>query len=311
MNLSAFSILFLLPIVFLFTNLREIPAAVDTESIVRSVRAGKCSEAADSVRAAIGRADFPTAESVYFRGLASKCAGDLDSAESDFYRAAEIDPTFYHAYYSLGLVDFERGDYLDAIHKFNTAARTNPGHVLAYFYRGMARYELGDYKDAFMDFNGVIELFDFMDRDDLKIKFGQFEYFETTLKTREDAKSPNLVRAQALKMRGTASLEMGDVYPALRDLNAALAVLREDPEINFRLGKAFRLINDGASAAEYVTGAIRIDSSNSEYYLERGRAFLIMGKKERACEDLEKAKNLGSVDAIEFIRKNCEPQSAD
>ncbi len=312
MKFSSFSHLFFALFAFFFAiNCGKVTAAQSADEMVESLKSGNCSEVADSVRAAIERADSLTAESVYFRGLASKCAGDLDSAESDFYRAAELDPMFYHAYYSLGLVDFENGDYLDAIHKFNTAARIKPDHALAYFYRGMARYKLGDYRDAFMDFNGVIELYAFMDRDGLKSKFGRFEYYETVPKNKADGKKPNLERAEAIKMRGTASLAMGDVHPALSDLSAALAVLREDPELNFRLGKAFRLIEDGTSAAEFISRAIRIDSTNSSFYLERGRAYLLLSDIKKACADFEEAKNLGSETAVEFIRKNCETQLAD
>jgi tetratricopeptide (TPR) repeat protein len=78
--------------------------------------------------------------------------GDSTSAASLYSRAIELNPHFYQAYFSRGLVHFEAGDAGAALADFEQTVRMAPNFAQALLQRGLTREQLGNRTGAREDF---------------------------------------------------------------------------------------------------------------------------------------------------------------
>jgi tetratricopeptide (TPR) repeat protein len=98
------------------------------------------------------RPDDATAVGCWHLGNEKAQKGDSTSAESLYSRAIELNPHFYQAYFSLGLVHFKAGDAGAALADFEQTVRMAPDFAQAFLQRGLAREQLGNPTEAREDF---------------------------------------------------------------------------------------------------------------------------------------------------------------
>jgi lipoprotein NlpI len=63
--------------------------------------------------------------------------------------------------------------------------------------------------------------------------------------------------------------------------------------------------HDINGALDDFNKSIELQSDYADAYLNRGLIKLVLGKNESACNDLNKASTLGSIKAVEVIKKYC------
>jgi TonB family protein len=84
--------------------------------------------------------------------------GDLDSALTDYNRAAELNPKEVSIYLNRGLVLFNKKNYEQAIADYDKAIELNPKDSTAFFNRGNSFEKMGDVPKALADYQKAIEL---------------------------------------------------------------------------------------------------------------------------------------------------------
>ena len=63
-------------------------------------------------------------------------------ANTDFYKARELNPEYAKAYYNSGNAKVKLQDYTGAIEDYTKAIALNPEYAYAYYNRGLAKYDL-------------------------------------------------------------------------------------------------------------------------------------------------------------------------
>ena len=116
--------------------------------------------------------------------------------------------------------------------------------------------------------------------------------------------------AEAYNNRAYAKVLSGDYIGTVIDCHNALRVMAKSPSpITYNnLGRAFRELNQLDSAFKYFDKAISINPNFAEGYFERGMAKHQQLNLDGACEDWNKARNLGYSDSTNMIGNNCTPK---
>lgn len=133
-----------------------------------------------------------------------------------------------------------------------------PENIIYLFGRGYARLTSGKYRQASEDFTRAIEMVP-----------GNADFF---------------------KYSGSCKLFLEDGEGAQSDLNIALGVNPEDPEIYYYLGVLMNdVLDDPSRAAEYLNNAVELDAQNAGYYYERARSYYKMLNYQAAGDDINRA----------------------
>jgi tetratricopeptide (TPR) repeat protein len=174
-------------------------------------------------------------------------------------------------YFDRGNRKIELKDYQGAINDFNKAINLNPHFTKAYFNRGKVKDYLGDHLGAIEDFNKVIEfnlkLEDaFNNRRVEKVERG---YYESVIKDFTQAIKLNPKNEKAYYNRGTTKDKLGDYEGAIKDYNTA----------------------------------IELDPNYTDAYYNRGITKYLLNDIKGAHLDWIKAKELGSTDAVNNIKR--------
>ena len=193
------------------------------------------------------------------RGFAYGESGDLEAAETDFARAAEIDPNAYGLYLNRGVVRLRHGKLHQAIADFNTALTLNPHAEQAYIDLAEAYRVQQEYAQSLTVLGKVIETTD----------------------------SP-----AAYRMRGLVHLEQRDDTAAAADFDAAISkakpgshlkdeVLAERGRIAHRQGKL-------PEALSFYERALRERPDLYDALRLRALVLLDLNREKEALEDLNR-----------------------
>ena len=213
--------------------------------------------------------------------------GDVYGALFDYSKAIEIDPEDYNAINNRGLIKNELKDYEGAIADFIKVIEMNPKDDFAYNNRGNSKFYLKDYEGAIADYTKAIEI--------------------------------NPKYLNAYNNRGNSKYYLKDYEGAIADYTKAIEI---NPKylnaINNRGNSKLELKNYEGAIADY-TNAIEINPENSTAYAYRGMAkemfekrnffrhliFIFNGDLKGACDDWEKASELGYEEATNWVKDRC------
>ena len=109
-----------------------------------------------------------------------------------------------------------------------------------------------------------------------------------------------------VKDQVSTSYDYGD---AVRDMEAAAAILTDSPYIYFNLGNLYCLSKEHIKSIENYTKAIEIYPYMGDAYFNRGLLLIYLKDKDKGCVDLSRAGELGVQDAYGVIKKYCEKQN--
>lgn len=97
-----------------------------------------------------------------------------------------------------------------------------------------------------------------------------------------------------------------DYTPVIKDLNEALKINPDVPEIWFNKGNAHLRMKDYTQAVQDYTNAINRDKDYAEAYYNRGLTLIYLQDRSRGCLDMSKAGELGIEDAYKVINRYCD-----
>lgn len=193
----------------------------------------------------------------YFeRGKKEHKQGDLAQAIEYYSYALSLEANCAKCYYNRGLAFMATEKYHKSRSDFDKVLKINPADTDAYEQRGGLHYMLGNYEAAISDYSFVIQ-----------------------------------VRPEASMYinRGMAYLEQSNFNHALRDLENAMQLEKNDPETYRIIGDVYFAKNDPERAIEYYGMALEIDPDNEQTLNNRGNTYHEMGLEALALQDYDHA----------------------
>ncbi len=246
--------------------------------------------------------------------------GDFIEAINAFNEVIEIDPEAT-TYYDLGSAYFGLFDYKNAIDSFTKSIEIDPSNPDSFFDRGLAKkYSSNlpdEFEEAIKDFKKVVEI----DPNCAEayselgtIYWGEIGDDVEAMKYLDKAIELDQSNAYAYRCRSEGRRRLKDYEGALSD---ALKAYDIDPE-EFDSLLLVKIASDYYELGRYKNAINlmdeEIENQKSEsgkvwdegLYKERGRAKKALGDLKGACEDWQKATEIGSEDAAELLKEHCQ-----
>ena len=238
--------------------------------------------------------------------------GDTTLAMQDMNKAIELNPKDAGMFFARGRIKAKMNNHEGAEQDFSLAITLNPGMINAYLARSVEKRALKKYESAFRDIFMAAKY----DSTNPKVycTFGNLfiavKDYRNAIPSFDRAIQLNPNYAEAYNNRAYAKVLSGDYIGTVIDCHNALRVMSKSPSpITYNnLGRAFRELNQLDSALKYFDKAISINPNFADGYFERGMAKHQQLNLSGACEDWNKAKNLGYSDSTNMIGNNCTPK---
>ncbi len=246
---------------------------------------------------------------IYGNGL-----GQYSTAIIQFNKSIDLDPEFSRSWLNRGITKIGLKDFQGAREDFNQAVTLKRGFALGYILRGVANYELED-TDAMMsdleiglqlDFKALADVLDIagnavskaieMAPENVNYYFAR-GYAHFAAENYRPALSDftttvNMVSGSSefLKYAGATKVFLEDTEGAQTDLNIALGINPDDPDIYYYLGILMIDYEEQFSRAyEYFDLAIGQDDSQPVYFYQRSRASYNLMDYQTARDDINMA----------------------
>ncbi|HEY0029349.1 MAG TPA: hypothetical protein VGC65_01225 [Bacteroidia bacterium] len=198
------------------------------------------------------------------RALAYSCllAGKNELCETYYVRALETNPACVNCWVNIGSSYMRRNNKIKTFESYDNAIRIDPKNAHAYCLRGKMKLQFGEKVGALMDFNKAIEL-----------EPGNAGlYYERSLYN---------------SAQGFSSMALNDMTKALE-----LAVKDAKPIIYLRRAELYNAQDRNKEALSDLNAAILLDSSNPDFYLERGVVHADLNQNDLAYDDYIKCASL-------------------
>lgn len=232
-------------------------------------------------------------------------ADSLSEAEKLFHQALKLRPDApgnHVIKYNLGLVDMARGQNVDAVKTLTEVIKTYPNYFDARLARAEANLQLGRAQEAVEDaeqvldkthFDGVtpalLERARFV-RAAARYQLRLFTDAHADLRTLL-ADNPQHVNAQILD--ALTLQQLGQPKESLNQLNLIVSVHPDNIDaLSARAAVEAELKMYAMARADYDS-LIRLQPSESGYYIERAKMLIHLGEKKAARNDINQAIHLG------------------
>lgn len=197
----------------------------------------------------------------------------------------------------------EANDHGKAFLLFNSWLMDHPDDTEAYWYRALLLEGFEQYETALADYNILLERNPdrseaLLARGRVRYRLGQYE------KSKEDFKAfliaPPGETTQINYRKSTTGGGVSQIFTAQTG-NSAQAF--------FHLGLCSIALDENEEALSYLDSAIRYDPKESDFYVEKGKAFAQIGDKESAQKSFEKALELNpdhflASQRMDFLTQN-------
>jgi len=271
----------------------------------------------------------------YLRGNLHYRVSDLESAQRDYSRSLELQPSHVAALVNRGAVRRKTGDLAGAIIDYTQAITLSPADRDAYRNRGIARELSGDIEGAHLDWQRAAQLGD----DDASqwlalaslnqgpdlatqslirmhqpnpvptIGTGQSTTGSTSMEGR--LKKINLAlmsRPTDIKLlyqRGTEFLKQGNLELAIGDFSTILQIAPTSIKALFNRAVARRQAGDLERSLSDYDKVIELSPQDHDAYRNRGIVKQLLGSQAGACADWGTAAALGNADAKYWVNQEC------
>lgn len=232
---------------------------------------------------------------------------EYEDAIIDYTKLIQLNPQFSYVYKNRGYIYYEQKKYQLALADFNKAIELKGDEPSFYYYRGWLKFDLKDLQSSLIDFNKLIEL----DSNSSLAYFARARvksHLSDPIGSISDNTKCILLdpnNSMAYNNRGWEKFELKLYKEALKDVDKAIALdslnstaYDSRQEIKFAL-------NDLKGCLADCDKAILLTPEFANPYFFRGRVYFKIGKKVKACENWNKAGELGLIKAYEFITKYC------
>jgi predicted Zn finger-like uncharacterized protein len=231
---------------------------------------------------------------VFIRGRIHFDRGNFDTAQKDFQKAYDFDPTFYDAYFFVGRTAFERGDYSNALKIFRHVLDYKPdrGDFRFYMARTLERENratqaLEEYRKvtAVDPAYGIENPMVYVHRGRLLSRLGYAREGKADI-ARALELAPDSVHA-LLAMGETEYLDK-QYDAAIEHFNRALQMEPEHPEAQFKLGMAYLFTDRRQDAAQRLQLAIKHGYEDPEVFKRLGYLYRDLGQRSQALAAFKK-----------------------
>ena len=207
--------------------------------------------------------------------------GDLSKATSYYEKALEFDPTFFLAYYQLGVLEMKQGNSNGAINNLNKVLEIKPDHAKTWFTLGTAYETDGKIADAIVHYNKAIEINPgyskaYGNLGKLYTEKGDFKLAEDVLKT---VTQIDLDYADGFMRLGLLYIEQENYLDAAENLAVSVSLDEKDYYKYFSLASSYNHLSKYSEAARAAQTCVDLKRKFGGGWLELGLAE--MGKKNR------------------------------
>lgn len=196
------------------------------------------------------------AEEYYEKGIDHFENGEYEASIEDLSVSIQLDPNNYLSYYFSGDCFRQLGEHDKALRQYNLSLSLKPDFSEGLFSRGVLLYEMQHYKSAITDFEELLEL---PVGETQAIYFRGIRYGESD----QDTGFDELI---------TTASNHSDIYQYL--------------------GQCHRALENYGMAIKCMGNAIALRPEEDNYYVNRGLVYLMMGRKDSAEIDFQKALSL-------------------
>jgi len=233
---------------------------------------------------------------------------DFDQAIAIYSQAIKLDSTNAEFYYKRGFAYFYAAQYLQALPDFSQASILFPDHPDIYFMKARIESLMGDYDAAIYDYAKVIDL----DSNYVQAYVHRAYAFLSTKQntaafiffTKAINKDPNQP-ADVYYARGYTYQESGAYWQALEDYKKAIELNPDLAGAYQNSGNCYYALKDYEKALDCYGKSEKLQPDDSTVYYARGFVYLDTGFTEKACEEWNKALNMGNKYVQKYIDVNC------
>lgn len=143
---------------------------------------------------------------------------------------------------------------------------------------------------------------DLIDQSDEKVKSKDFK---GALKLLDKAVGLSAQNASLYVKRALVYRNLKKNKEALKDCKKALELDGKSTDAYYQQGMVYAAKKDFQEAVQSFQQALAIDKNYANAYLGMAVVKQEAGDAEGACEDAKKAKDMGSYEAEEFVKKHC------
>lgn len=240
--------------------------------------------------------------------------GQYSTAIIQFNKSIELDPDFPPSWLNRGIARLGLEDYKGASMDFDQAIAIRRGYALGYILRGITDYKLGNIKAMLsdleiglqLDFKALSKVLDLAEEavglaidkapENANYYYARgYAYFANQQYRAALSDFTTAVKmvsgsSEFLKYSGAIKIFLDDAEGARTDLNMALSINPDDPEIYDYLGILMSDIEEQpARAQEYFSLAIEQDDTNPLYFFHRSKSSLELRDYQAARDDINLA----------------------
>ncbi|MDR2679998.1 MAG: serine protease [Tannerella sp.] len=213
-----------------------------------------------------------------------------------------------------GDIAFYRGDYEQAYHSYSIVNRSPVASGLSYYLAAKSKQQAG----GGFNYLEVISLLDsavarspnaeaqgyLLESVELKMQTGLYEQAVKDY-DRYYMLTGGSVGDGFYYYREQAKFRANDLDGALKDIEKAISLDGENAVYHAEMASVRLRLKDPAKAQECVEKAIALDPEFASAYRILGICLIRQDKKDDACKNLEKAKELGDPVVDKLIKENC------
>lgn len=202
---------------------------------------------------------------------------------------------FGQDHFNLGLDAYYSGNYNEAVNNYNRALKKDKKNYLIYYNRGIAYFYLQNFKKAIKDYSRSIKLNG--NFPDAHINRGlAYMLSKSNGKSMADftrAIALDTVSYTAYYNRGILYYNLGKYPEAERDLKRSMRIKSDYVNAEIYIGLIRFQQRNYQGAADIFSHCISVDPGMAIAYFNRGLANARLEKKDQACEDFQRAFELG------------------
>ncbi len=197
-----------------------------------------------------------------------------------------------------------------ALELYNSVILERENYALAWLNRGLLKYKMKQYSYAIKDIEIGIKLYKYLNiADDVYANLAQAKFetgdFKGAVKVFDTLVRRDPKNEFALTYRGAAKIEINDFSSAISDLEEAIKLNPKSyVAYNFR-GAAKGGMKQYLPALKDFDHAIKLKFDYPSTYVNRAAVKMASKDRKGACEDLNKADQLGSNVAYKLIQQYC------
>jgi tetratricopeptide (TPR) repeat protein len=240
------------------------------------------------------------------RGHAYYQLGQFDQAKKDFGQARQMDGQSALVLLDLGTTAYMQKNYDEALNDLTKALALNSDLGWAYNNRGVVHYTLGDYAKAVTDFSKAAETADVNDKRALfnrALGYQAMKDFDRAIADYDTilAQNPKDIAAMNNKANILIGLRRFDL--AIMVLDAAVKISPDDPDLYFNRALAQENLGHLQKAQADYDQTVALNGHFGQAYRNRGVLRLQSQQKNKGCDDLHRACDLGLCHQLEKAKK--------